>query len=60
MNEILHIIEELKSYNNRLSTPERLEDIEILASQLSEEYTVKTWFFNKHLRVAVLKDGVLL
>lgn len=54
------IVRELKTYNGREPTPERLEDIRILSKRLGDDYTVKQWFFQKHLRVAVIKDGVLL
>ena len=50
-------IAEIKSYNGRLITNERLEDLDLLSDELGDDYEVKIWFFNKHLRVAVLKDG---
>ena len=53
-------IAEIKSYDGRLVTPERIEDLEILSDELGSDYTVKWWLFNKHLRVAVIKDGVQL
>ena len=53
-------IAEIKSYNGRLLTGERLEDLDILQGELGEDYTVKVWTFNKHIRVAVIKDGLML
>lgn len=55
------IVAEIKSYNNRLSTMERIEDLQILSEELGPNYNVKWWLFNKHLRVAVInKDGYQL
>ena len=51
-------IKEILSYNGKMDTPIYREDLEILSEELGEMYEVKVWTFNKHLRVAVLRDGV--
>ena len=53
-------VSEIKTYNGKLITPERMMDLDILSDELGDEYMVKVWTFGKHLRVAVLKDGVQL
>ena len=53
-------IAEIKSYNGRPITKERVEDLEMLSDELGESYEVKYWTFNKHLRVVVLRDGFQL
>ena len=53
---VADIISEIKSYNGRKKTSERLEDLEILSEELGQDYDVKYWTFNKHLRVAVIAD----
>ena len=49
------IISEIKSYNGKQKTTERMEDLEILTEELGPGYTVKQWTFNNQLRVAVIK-----
>lgn len=51
-------IKEILSYNGRIVTPERMMDIRILSEELGDEYEVKCWTFHKHMRTAVIKDGV--
>lgn len=53
-------IAEIKTYNGKLLTPERQMDLHLLSQELGSEYKVKWWTFGKHIRVAVIKDGVLL
>lgn len=53
-------VAEIKSYNGKLLTPERQMDIHILSQELGDEYEVKWWTFGKHIRVAIIKDGVSL
>ena len=53
-------IKEIKSYNGKLATPIRMMDLDLLSEELGNEYAVKVWTFGKHLRVAVIKDGVSL
>ena len=50
-------VAEIKSYNGKLVTPERMMDLEILSKELGNDYIVKVWTFGKHLRTAVIKDG---
>ena len=54
------IIAEINSYNGKMNTPIYQEDLDLLTEELGEGYTVKRWFWNKHIRVAVIKDGVRL
>lgn len=51
-------IREILSYNGKLITPERVMDLRILSEELGDDYQVKWWTFHKHLRTAVMKDGV--
>ena len=51
-------IKEILSYNGKLITPERVMDLKILSKELGDGYDVKWWTFHKHLRTAVIKDGV--
>ena len=51
-------IKEILSYNGKVITPERIMDLRILSEELGDEYEVKWWTFHKHLRTAVIKDGV--
>lgn len=51
-------IREILSYNGKLITPERVMDLRILSEELGDDYQVKWWTFYKHLRTAVMKDGV--
>ena len=51
-------IAEILTYNGKIVTPERMMDLDILSDELGDDYTVKVWTFGKHLRTAVLKDGV--
>lgn len=53
-------IAEIKSYNGKLLTPERIMDIDILSDELGDEYEVKWWTFGKHIRVAVIRGGEML
>ena len=53
-------IAEIKTYNGKLATTERLEDLKILSNELGSDYEVRHWLFNKHLRVVVLKGGYQL
>ena len=53
-------VSEIKSYDGKLLTKERLEDLEILKAELGSDYEVKHWLFNKHIRVSVIKDGIQL
>lgn len=53
-------IAEIKTYNGKLLTPERSMDLHILSDELGDEYEVKWWTFGKHIRVAVIKEGVML
>ena len=50
------IINEIKSYNGKKKTTERLEDLEMLSKELGQGFDVKYWTFNKHLRVAIIAD----
>ncbi len=54
---VTDIIAEIKSYNGRKITSERIEDLQILSKELGEDYTVRWWTFNKHLRTAVIADN---
>ena len=64
MNEYIRpksqCVSEIKSYNGKLLTNERLEDLEILKAELGSDYEVKQWTFNKHIRISVIKDGMQL
>ena len=51
-------IEEILTYNGKVVTPERMMDLRILSEELGDEYDVKVWTFGRHLRTAVIKDGV--
>lgn len=51
-------VEEILSYNGKLATPIRMMDLDILSDELGEDYEVRVWTFGKHLRTAVIKDGV--
>ena len=53
-------VEEIKTYNGKLLTPIRIMDLEILSDELGSDYEVRWWTFGKHIRVAVIKDGVQL
>ena len=53
-------VKEIKSYNGLSVTKERLEDLDLLMSELGGGYDVRVWSFGKHLRTAVIKDGVQL
>lgn len=53
-------VAEIKSYNGMMATPIRMMDLQTLAKELGNEYDVKVWTFGKHLRTAVIKDGVSL
>ena len=53
-------IAEIKSYNGKLLTPERIMDIDILSDELGDEYEVRWWTFGKHIRVAVIRGGKML
>ena len=54
------IIEEIKSYNGRIASPEYLMDLDILSKELGDDYNVKIWTMGKHLRVAVIHGGYQL
>ena len=49
-------VEEIKSYNGKVITPERIMDLRILSDELGEDYEVKWWTFGKHLRTAVIYE----
>lgn len=51
-------IKEILSYNGKMVTPIRMMDLNTLSRELGDEYDVRVWTFGKHLRTAVLKDGV--
>ena len=51
-------IAEILSYNGKMVTPERMMDIRILSEELGDGYEVKCWTVHKHMRTAVIKDGV--
>lgn len=57
---MMKVIEEIKSYNGRIASPEYLMDLDILSKELGDDYTVKVWTFGKHLRVAVIHGGYSL
>ncbi len=60
MREKSKCVAEIKTYNGKLVTPERMMDLSILSDELGSDYTVKVWTFGSHLRVAVIKDGEML
>ena len=53
-------VAEIKTYNGKLVTPVRMMDLDILSDELGDDYKVVVWTFGRHLRVAVIKDGVRL
>lgn len=53
-------INEIKSYDGKEQSTERMEDLKILSQELGSDYSVKVWTFNKHLRVAVIYNGFML
>lgn len=53
-------IAEIKTYNGKLLTDDRKDDLRILSEELGEEYEVKWWLFGKHIRVAIIKGGKTL
>lgn len=54
------VVAEIKTYDGKINTPIYQSDLDILTYELGEGYTVKRWLWNKHIRVAVIKDGVRL
>ena len=48
------VIDEIKSYNGKMKTDVRMEDLEILSNELGGSYDVKIWTFNRHLRIAII------
>ena len=53
-------IDEIKTYNGKMVTPIRIMDLQLLSEELGSDYEVRWWTYHKHLRVAVIKDGVQL
>lgn len=53
-------INEIKAYDWKKQTTERMDDLKILSHELGSDYSVKVWTFNKHIRVAVIYDGHML
>lgn len=52
--DTIKLVEEIKSYNGKMVTPERMMDLDILSDELGEDFTVKIWTVGKHIRTSVI------
>ena len=54
------MFEAIKKYNNKILSEKDEEELHSLLKDLPEDIEVKIWYWYKHIRIALIRDGYLL